>query len=409
MHVAVIGAGVTGIATAHYVRKLGHSVTVFEQQDSVASGTSFANAGQLAYSYVDSLASPEFAAQIPRILAGRDRSSVFDRRAGIEFLGWGLRFLVQCTPRRATRNMLALLGPAMRSAENLAVLRKEAEFDFDFRSHGKLVLLRKAQEIEKAHRSADLKRQHGCDTEIISIDHAVSLEPSIASMNGEYKAAIYAAGDHLGNAQKFAIGLSEWLHQSEGVELRMREAVKGFRIENRRVVAISTIDGEYPADAAIACTGVWSDELLGPLGIRCRICPIRGYSMTLPPASATPTLSVTDPKRRVVFSRLGDTVRIAGLADFVGFDTSRDRARCEFLLEVAKNTAPLAANYAARRRHRWGGFRPMTPDGIPLVGATRIGGLFVNTGHGALGWTLALATAEEVANCVSKSTIKGEP
>jgi len=182
----------------------------------------------------------------------------------------------------------------------------------------------------------------------------------------------------------------------------MREAIEQIKTRYDSIEAIKTIHDEVPVDAAVACLGVWSDELLWPLRIRTHICPIRGYSMTLPVGPHTPTLSVTDPQQRVVFSRLGQRVRIAGFADFVGFDTASDRDRTGLLHEVAHRTAPHAADYEASRRHRWGGFRPMTPTGFPVVGPTKIRGLYLNTGHGSLGWTLALATAEQVAADVSR-------
>ena len=400
MHVAVLGAGVTGIATAWFLSRQGHDVTVFERYDSVASGTSFANAGQLAYSYVNAMASPEFVAKIPRIVLGRDRGSRFEMRAGLEFGRWILQFLAQSTAGRARKNTLALLPVAMKSEALMRELRDTLSLNFDFRSHGKLVMLRSASDIDNAQRIADLKRKQGCETEIISNQQATVLEPALSQMNGGYTAAVFAPGDHLGDAAKFSIELAEVLQRDYAVTFRMREAIERIKIRSGRIAAIKTIHDEVPVDAAVACLGVWSDELLRPLHIRTHICPIRGYSMTLPAGPHTPTLSVTDTHQRIVFSRLGQRARITGFADFVGFNTDGDRERTASLYELARKTAPLAADYEATRRNRWGGFRPMTPNGIPLAGPTKIDGLYLNTGHGSLGWTLALATAEKVAGYV---------
>ncbi len=401
MHVAVLGAGVSGITTAYYLSEFGHNVTVIERDDAVATGTSHANGGQLAYSYVDALANPTFAARLPRIVLGMDRASRFRFAAGMQFAGWGLRFLRQCTIGRMNANTLATLEIALRSAANMDKLRHSVPIDFDFRSRGKLVMLRTGKEIEEAQRCADLKSENGCKTEIISIDTARALEPALSAMRDKYTAAILARGDHVGDAARFAIGLADWLQQNRSVDLRLREAVRGIVVRQRKVAAVATLVGEIPVDAVVVCLGVWSNELLRPLGIRTNICPVRGYSLTLPVGPRTPMLSITDPDRRIVFSRLGDAVRIAGFADFVGFDVNNDRKRTEQLFDLANTIAPQAADYTATRRNRWGGFRPMTPNGRPCVGRSKIEGLYLNTGHGSSGWTLACGTAEDVARHIS--------
>jgi D-amino-acid dehydrogenase len=175
----------------------------------------------------------------------------------------------------------------------------------------------------------------------------------------------------------------------------------------RRLVAkggklhsVETDGGTVQADAVIVCLGAWSARLLEPLGIRTNIYPMRGYSITLPPGDNPNSVSITHLADKMVFSRLGEHIRIAGFADFIGFDTGQDLKRSRQLLDTARRVAPALADYDADSIHEWGGFRPMTPDSCPVVGASRIKGLYLNTGHGMLGWTLACVTAHDVAACL---------
>jgi len=155
------------------------------------------------------------------------------------------------------------------------------------------------------------------------------------------------------------------------------------------------------ADAVVVCAGAWSDSLLGPLGIKPHVYPVRGYSVTLPAGNAAPSASITVSSRKIVFSRLNGRIRIAGFADFVGFRTDADADRINALQDIAREYAPLAADYDTDERAEWGGFRPMTPNGRPLVGPTGIDGLYLNTGHGMLGWTLACASGHDIAENVT--------
>jgi D-amino-acid dehydrogenase len=168
-------------------------------------------------------------------------------------------------------------------------------------------------------------------------------------------------------------------------------------------VVVDDDDDTIEADAVVVCMGAWSGRLLRTIGINPHIYPMRGYSITLPSGEASPSVSVTVLKHRIVFSNIDGFIRIAGFADFAGFDTSADAERTRLLLELAKRVAPDAASYDSEDAHAWGGFRPMTPSGQPLVGATGIRGLFLNTGHGMLGWTLACSTGYGAAQAVART------
>lgn len=402
MQVAVLGAGVVGVTTAYYLAQQGHAVTVIDQAKKVASGTSHANGGQLSYSFTDALARPEFLGRIPALMLGSDPGIKVKLNAGHGMFGWGIDFLRQCTSHRANANTLAVLQQAMRSADLMAQLRDAVPIDFAFEAAGKLVMLSSDDQLEAAKRGRDFKHEHGCETQILTIAEASEIEPALAAMDGAYIGAVYSKDDHVGDARAFTENLRVWLDHNADVTFMLGGRIDRIVTENGEFLAVKMRSGTREFDAAIACLGVWSPELLRPLKINQQIYPVRGYSVTLPPGPDAPAVSVTDLGRRLLLSRLDGNMRLAGFADFLGFDTRRDSERIGQMINAARQVAPHAADYDASVRQEWGGFRPMTPDGRPRVGSTPIDGLFLNTGHGTLGWTLACATGHEVASKVSR-------
>lgn len=399
MHVVVVGAGVIGVTTAYYLAKSGCDVTVIDRADEVAEGASYANAGQLSYSFTDALAKPEFVAQIPSLIAGLDTGSRM--RIAPNLIPWGIRFLAQCTGNRSRRNTIAVLRTAMRSAQLLEELTQSVPFDFSHRTAGKLVLLASDEELRSATASSALKNQYGSDTEILSAADALRVEPALANMDGSLVGAVHSRSDEVADARLFTVRLKEWLENSGNVTFRLGVNVDRIIKAEDQFRAVVLQDGELEADAAVVCAGAWSRSMLRQVGVDPQTYPVRGYSVTLPLGKDAPMVSITALRQRIVFSRINGYMRIAGFADFKGFSTRDDTSRTETMIDVARSYAPLAADYAAKDCHHWGGFRPMTPDGRPRTGATRIGGLFLNTGHGMLGWTLACASGYDVARNIT--------
>lgn len=400
MHVAVLGAGVIGVTSAYYLTGLGHSVTVIDRAGEPACGSSHANGGQLSYSFTDTLAQPGFVWQLPGLVLGRDPSVRIRPGLSAAVARWGLAFLKQCNRDRANANNLRSLKLAMRSARLLAELRNAVPLQFAFRSAGKLVILRSAEDVAEAAQSVRMKASHGLSAEVLSIAEAANIEPAIAHLQPDYAGAVYARNDEVADACAFTRGLSDWLQAKHPAEFRFGTEVHSIATEAGRVCGIDTDAGRVAADAVLVCLGAWSPKLLKPLGIDSNIYPMRGYSVTLPLGEAPPQVSVTALEQRIVFSRMNGQVRIAGFADFVGFKTTRDEQRVQQLLDVAKRVAPDAANYTATPVHGWGGFRPMTPSGLPHIGESAVRGLYLNTGHGMLGWTMACASGHDVAAAI---------
>ena len=399
MRVIVLGGGVVGVTTAFYLSRHGCDVTVVDRAPQVGDGASYANAGQLSYSFTDTLAKPEFLARIPGLMLGRDRG--VEVRLSPQLIAWGSRFVAQCTSSQAKANTIAVLKIAMRSADLLTELREELPFDFWHREAGKLVILSTDDEVDAARANLEVKRDHGCDAELLTRDEAVTVEPALEQMHGDIAGAVYSRSDEVADSQLFSAGLRSLLEAQGLVEFRLSSRARKLIKADGRLRAVLVDDDTLEADAFVVCMGAWSHELLRTVGINPNIFPVRGYSLTLPPGGAAPMVSVTALKHRMVYSRLNGLVRIAGFADFRGFDTSADGKRSKLLLDMARRYAPETADYGADDPKAWGGFRPMTPNGRPHVGPTKIPGLYLNTGHGMLGWTLACATSYDAANLIA--------
>ncbi|MEQ9564005.1 MAG: D-amino acid dehydrogenase [Woeseiaceae bacterium] len=402
MRVVVLGAGVVGVATAHFLAKKGYEVVVVDRAESVASGASFANGGQLSYSFTDALARPGMPAKLPSLVFGADAAIRVRPPLDIEFLRWGMSFLGQCSASKFHDNTVAVLRLALQSGTLIRELVADVDIDFSYRAAGKLVLLRSASEMDAATKSVALKTASGCDVRLLSFDEACDIEPSLVSMRSGYSGAVYSPGDEVGDAALFSKGLAAYLKRERGVEFRLGCHVNGLQVKNERIAGVTCDGGEMPADAVVVCLGASSAGFLRKTGLRVPIVPLRGYSVTLPEGAKAPRVSISDTEHRVVFSAMNGMVRIAGFADFVGFDESGDARRTQQLLEVAKRIAPDAADYSSPDPQPWGGFRPMTANSRPIVGPTNTRGLYLNCGHGMLGWTLACATGFNVAQQIEK-------
>ena len=397
MRVVVLGAGVVGVTTAYYLSERGHSVTVVDRAESVASGASSGNGGQLSYSFTDAMASPALLSKAPKMMTGLDPAFYVRPPLNTQLVCWGQAFLRQCTGHQNRQNTIAILQLALRSASLMTELRTQTGLEFSFREAGKLVLLAGKPALTEAAQVCTLKRQYGCDARVVTFAQAAEIEPALHHFENEYAGAVYSKSDQVGDSLEFTTGLSKWLATNRDTKFRLNTKVQKIVTHGDKLAAVETDQGIIKADAVVVCMGAWSGKLLDPLGIKTNIYPMRGYSVTLPASETSNSVSITDPGRKIVFSRLGDDIRIAGFADFVGFRTGMDPVRAQKLFETARTIAPAIANYDVNSTGEWGGFRPMTPDSRPLTGPSSVEGVHLNTGHGMLGWTLACASAHDAA------------
>ena len=389
MKVAVIGAGVVGMIAAHYLCKAGHDVSVIDREDGPARKTSKANGAQLSYSYTDAMASPRLIAKLPGILLGKDRAFRISPSSDPAFLLWGVQFLRNCTPGRSVANTLSLQRTALESAKLMEEFGGQMSSSVQHRKAGKLVLLPSMPD-GRARSILRQKSELGCDVRIIDPEDIFAIEPVIRDWNLDVQAAVYSSMDDVGDPYFFAEQLCQKL-EANGVRFHWGEAVKKIVTGGKCVEGIETESMSQNFDAVIVCTGRDDAGILKPFSIRLPILPIAGYSITLPSTRQSPNVSVTAQAEKIVMCKLGESVRIAGFADINTAPSTHD-SRIRELIQCAKNIAPQSADFLEDNVKAWMGYRPVTPNSLPICSATKIVGLYLNMGHGMLGWTLSAAT-----------------
>jgi len=404
MHILVLGAGVIGITTAYALARRGCKVTVLDRGNSLAAGASFANGGQLSYSFVDPLASPQMVRALPGILMGRNPSARLKGGPSADLLRWGATFLRECTAARSRRNLERAVMLALESKSALLALQQRYAMSFRHRAAGKLVVTRSARALKSMEQKAALKRRWGQNIFALTREECFGLSPAFDAQLPDIAGGLYAPDDAVGDARRFTEALALVATANHGTEIKLKRHIRGLLIDRDQVVGVKTSAGDYSADAVVVCMGATAAPFLAPYGVRLPIMPVKGYSYTVSAGPLSPTLSLTDADNRLVYAPLGNQIRIAGLADFDGMDTAVDPARLEQLRTMSARVLPHAGDYD-HACSGWAGQRPMTPDGLPIIGGTAIKNLFLNVGHGMFGWTFACGSADRLANALFGNTM----
>jgi D-amino-acid dehydrogenase len=399
MKVIILGAGVAGVASAWYFWRDGHDVTVLERNEGVALETSFANGGQLSYSYVAPLASPSVIPKIPPWLLRRDSPLRFRPEIDPDQWRWCLEFLAACNQKTADLTTERLLRLSFYSRDLMHALVKTHDLDFDYVQNGKLVVHTQAQSFESAKRLMDFQRSLGAEQQALGPRACIELEPALESMESRMVGAIYTPSEDAGDCYKFCNELKRLMTTGPNpVAYRFDVEVQRLLPWRGRLMGVETSQGVFEGDAYVLALGTNAPYLLKEVGIRVPVYPLKGYSLSLPVVNdrGAPKISVTDFKRKVVYARIGDELRVAGMADLSGKRAVIDVERVDQLVSEVKAAFPHASDF--RELHPWCGMRPATPKGTPVLGATPHSNLWLNVGHGALGFTLALATGRVVAD-----------
>lgn len=402
MRVAVLGSGLLGVASAWYLARDGHAVTVVDRQPGTALETSFANGGQISTSHAEPWANPGAPWQAIKWLGHEDSPLLWRLRADAAQWAWGLRFLRECLPGRTRANIAAILNLALYSRARLLALRRELGFEYDALERGILHFYTDPREFEHAIPQAALMREFGCERVPKSTAECLAIEPALANSTVPIVGGTFTAADESGDARQFAQALAQRC-AAGGVDFLYGADIQALDVCGGSVAGVLLRNGGMlKADAYVVALGSYSPLLLRPVGVSIPVYPAKGYSVTIPldEDSMAPTVSLTDDGHKIVFSRLGERLRVAGTAEFAGYDTALNAIRCEAILRRVAAIFPQAI-----RRHEgidyWAGLRPATPGNVPFVGQAKFANLFLNTGHGTLGWTMACGSGKLLADLVA--------
>ena len=402
MKVCVLGAGVAGMTSAYFLARAGHDVTVVERNAGVGLETSYANGGQLSYSYVAPLAGPGVLPKVPPWLMRRDSPLRFSPR--LDFFQWRfcLQFMLACNSAQSELTTSRLLRLSFYSRQLMHEMVQSEQLAFDYVRNGKLVFYSDATSFRSAVATMEYQKSLGCEQEALDRDGCVALEPALAHVAHEIAGGIYTPSEDAGDCYHFCTSLERILRTgSNPVSFEFDTQVTALTRDGERISHAETNRSPLEADCFVVTLGAQSVFLLRPVGIDAPIYPLKGYSLTLPidNAGAAPAVSITDHKRKVVYARLGDELRVAGMADITNYRADLDPARIEVLVRQVKHTFPGSANFS--HVSPWCGLRPATPRGTPVIGRTRYSNLLLNVGHGALGFTLACGCGKIVTDLAS--------
>lgn len=405
MRIAVLGSGIIGVSTAWWLNQAGHDVVVIDRESGPAQETSRANGCQISVSYAEPWANPQAPMKLARWLFRDDAPLLFRPQFDLRQWWWGLMFLRECLPGRLAPNVRAMVRLAEYSRSTLREMRADLDIEYDHLERGIINFYRDPAEFESSQEMAGVMRDFGVDRRIVTTDEIVQLEPSLAHMRGTIVGGDYTAEDETGDIYLFTTALAERARKA-GVEFRYSTQLSrlipaGGRITGAEVIRPDGLYETLEADAYVAALGSYTPHFMLPLGIPCNVYPAKGYSASfdIVDVAAAPMVSLTDSAHKVVYSRLGNQLRMAGTAELSGYSRALNTIRCDNMVNLARELFPTALDFDNVRF--WSGLRPATPSNVPLIGKTRIQNLYLNTGHGTLGWTMGVGSGRALADLIS--------
>jgi D-amino-acid dehydrogenase len=399
MKVVVLGGGVVGITSAWYLAKAGHEVTLVDRQPGPALETSFANAGEVSFGYCSPWAAPGIPMKAVKWLMMKHAPLILRPKVDAAMLGWLVRMLRNCTSARYAVNKSRMLRLADYSRISLAALREETGIEYDARQKGTLQLFRTEAQLAASAKDVKALKADGIPCEVVDPDGCIRVEPALALARDRIVGGLLTPLDETGDCFKFTNALAG-MAAAKGVTFRWGETILRVASEGGRATGVVTDKGMIAADAVVLSLGSWSPMMLRPLGIHLPVYPVKGYSLTIPisDVARAPESTVMDETYKIAITRLGDRIRVGGMAEISGYNNRLEPARRRTLehsvMDLFPGGDPKQATF-------WSGLRPMTPDGTPVIGATPVKGLYLNTGHGTLGWTMSSGSGRLIADIVS--------
>lgn len=420
MHSCVLGAGVIGVTTAYQLLLAGHEVTLIDAQDSAAQMTSLGNGAQLSYSYVAPLADASIWRKWPEYLLSPSSPLTFRPQLDVSLWRWLAQFLSASNTKRAKQTSLQLLKLAQYSQTQIASLMQGQQFDFQHKVSGKLVMLSDQASINSAAAQIDFQAQFGCKQSILKIDACLNLEPALGHAQHRWLAGVYTPDEAVGDCAEFCQGLMATMLQSKHFQFLSNSKVVGVDKKAERLSSVRLLQGDatqrLSADNFVIALGVGSVHFARQLGFNLPIYPLKGYSITVPMTGAAPhaapRISITDLSQKIVYARLGEQLRVAGRIEFVGNDLSIAPKTIAELVAATRALFPDSGDLSdTSRLSPWAGMRPATPTGVPMIGQSPVRNVYLNVGHGALGWTLACGSAALLSSlmCGEAAPIDASP
>jgi D-amino-acid dehydrogenase len=400
MKIVILGAGVVGITSAWYLIQAGHEVVVIDRQPGPALETSFANAGEISPGYASPWAAPGIPMKAIRWLMMRHAPLILRPNPDMEMLRWVASMLRNCTSARYALNKSRMVTLAEFSRDRLAALRDELAIDYDHRERGTLQLFRTQSQLDGSAKDIAVLEEYGIPYELLDRDGCVRAEPGLAATRDRFVGGLRLPNDETGDCQIFTAKLAAKLAQ-RGVEFRYDTKIETLAVDKGRIAGVRTDRGMVSGDQYLVALASFSPALLRPLGMRVPVYPVKGYSITAPIVAPdlAPVSTLLDESYKIAITRLGDRVRVGGMAEISGYSRDLPARRKDTLLHCVNDLFPGAATLSDV--DYWCGLRPMTPDGPPILGPTAIPNLYLNTGHGTLGWTMGCGSGHVIADIMS--------
>ncbi|MBE3658907.1 D-amino acid dehydrogenase small subunit [Vibrio navarrensis] len=405
MKAVVLGSGIVGLMSAWYLQKAGYQVTVVDRQSRSGEETSFANAGQISYGYSSPWAAPGIPQKAIRWLLEEHAPLKIKPSLDPQLFKWATQMLSNCQLSRYQINKARMLGIANHSRECLSALRQEHHIEYQGRQQGTLQVFRNQKQLKAIEKDIALLEQSGTRFQRMSVEQCIKQEPGLAAVSDKLTGGLYLPDDETGDCYLFCQQMTE-LAKAHGVTFSFNTQIQALKTEGNQVVAVTTDQGDLQADVYVVAMGSYSTSLLATVGIDIPVYPVKGYSLTVPISDAqqAPVSTVMDETYKVALTRFDDRIRVAGTAELAGFDPAIPEKRKATIAMVMKDLFPHCGDFT--KAEFWTGFRPMTPDGTPLIGRTPIENLYTNTGHGTLGWTMACGSGHLLAQVISDAQQK---
>ncbi|QCK87765.1 D-amino acid dehydrogenase [Phreatobacter aquaticus] len=400
MKTVILGGGVIGVTTAHYLAGAGHEVVVIERQPATGLETSFANAGEVSPGYSAPWAAPGVPVKALKWLAMKHGPLVVRPHADPAQWRWMAEMLMNCTEARYRINKARMVALAEYSRDCLIALRAETGIAYDERARGTLQMFRTQKDLDGSAKDIAVLKESGVPFEVLDRAGVVAAEPALGLVSDKITGGLRLPNDETGDCHMFTQRLAE-LARERGVRFMQSLAIHRLVNEGDRIAAVETSEGKVTGDRYVVALGSYSPLLMKTVGIRVPVYPVKGYSLTLPitDETAAPVSTVMDETYKIAITRLGDRIRVGGTAELDGYNLSLRDGRRRALEHSVGDLFPRGGDLSAASF--WAGLRPMTPDGTPLIGATRYRNLHLNTGHGTLGWTMACGSGRLMADLLS--------